>query len=101
MIIYNVTANVEENIAEEWLMWMKETHIPNVMNTGCFKEFKILKLLNEQPDASGITYAVQYFVQDMKTMHEYTSKYATGLQMEVLEKYGQRVVAFRTLLEEV
>ena len=36
MIIYNVTINIEEAATAEWLAWMQETHIPDVIATGKF-----------------------------------------------------------------
>ena len=36
MIIYNVTCNVENEILKDWLQWMVEIHIPDVMQTGFF-----------------------------------------------------------------
>gem|GEM_PF-5619184 len=29
-ILYNVTINIDHNTSEEWLQWMKSTHIPDV-----------------------------------------------------------------------
>jgi hypothetical protein len=48
MIIYNVTVNVDEDVAVEWLQWMKETHIPDVMKTGMFLESRICRVLAEE-----------------------------------------------------
>ena len=31
MIVYNVTVSVDENITSDWLAWMKDEHIPEVM----------------------------------------------------------------------
>lgn len=31
MIIYNVTVNIEHNVHDEWLKFMKDEHIPDVM----------------------------------------------------------------------
>ena len=42
MIIYNVTCHMDLALAEEWLRWMQEIHIPEVMATGCFLDVKIL-----------------------------------------------------------
>ena len=36
MIIYNVTCNVEKEILQDWLQWMVEIHVPDVMPTGFF-----------------------------------------------------------------
>ncbi len=38
MIIYNVTVNVEKEVEEVWVNWMKETHIPEILATGLFHE---------------------------------------------------------------
>lgn len=101
MIIYNVTVNVEQSIADEWLHWMKKEHIPKVMKTGCFEDFKVLKMLNEHTDVEGLTYAVQYFAENIKIINTYFSQHAPGLQNESFRKYGEKAVAFKTLLEEV
>jgi hypothetical protein len=59
MIIYNVTVKIDTAYHEEWLKWMKETHIPDVMRTGCFTENRMLKVLTgDEPDGS--TYSIQY-----------------------------------------
>ncbi len=42
MYIYNVTVTLEKEIQSEWLRWMKEIHIPDVMRTGFFIENKIV-----------------------------------------------------------
>ena len=31
MYIYNVTVNIDESIAQEWLTWMQESHIPEML----------------------------------------------------------------------
>ena len=48
MILYNVTINIDATIQKEWLIWMKEIHIPKVMETGCFTENKVCRILAEE-----------------------------------------------------
>ena len=38
MLVYNVTVKVNTDIHEEWLEWMKKTHIPEVLATGYFSK---------------------------------------------------------------
>lgn len=99
MILYNVTVNIDKDVAGEWLLWMKEEHIPDVMATGLFLENKIFRLLNEEEDNGGITYAIQYFAASMEKIQQYQLNYAPVLQAKHNEKYGDQFVAFRTLLE--
>lgn len=97
MIVYNVTVNVENDIREEWLKWMKEIHIPDVMKTGCFFESKIFKILvNEE---SGTSFSIQYSCHTMQQYEKYKAEFAPKLQQDVKIKFADKFVAFRTLLE--
>ena len=99
MIIYNVTVCIDEAIHEEWLQWMKEDHIPKVMATNKFLEYKICKLLYaEQSDP---TFAIQYTCESEDVLNDYQKNFAPQLQKEHTEKYEGRFAAFRTLLEVV
>ena len=41
MILYNVTVGIDEDVEEEWLVWMIKIHIPEVMATEMFKTFEM------------------------------------------------------------
>jgi hypothetical protein len=97
MYIYNVTVNIEAGIQEEWLKWMREKHIPDVMKTGCFTENRIVKVLNV--DDEGHTYSIQYTFKEMHDIERYQAEFAKKLQAEHTEKFKDRYAAFRTLLE--
>ncbi len=99
MIIYNVTVNIEKDVHDEWLQWMKTKHIPDVMATGYFLENKLCKVLVEEEQ--GITYSFQYFAKNMKDVEEYIDKHAPRLRKEVNDRYADKFVAFRTLLEVI
>ncbi|NUM50946.1 MAG: DUF4286 family protein [Flavobacteriales bacterium] len=99
MIIYNVTISIDPSEHENWLEWMRNYHIPNVMQTGCFTHYKICKILSTQPDETGITYAIQYTCNSINELNQYQEKFAGSLQKEHSEKYRGKFAAFRTILE--
>ena len=99
MIIYNVTVIIEEAVEQEWLTWMKQVHIPDVMSTGYFLDNKICRILAESD--GGISYAVQYTCKNMDDLNEYQKEHAPKLQKEHSAKYDGKFAAFRTLLEVV
>ncbi|MDB5263299.1 MAG: hypothetical protein JWQ14_2582 [Adhaeribacter sp.] len=101
MLLYNVTISIDNAVASEWLKWMKETHIPEVMATTYFVKFQICKMLSEEADTGGVTYAIQYFCRNMDDFEEYQRDYAPTLQAKQLQRYPNQFVAFRTLLELV
>ena len=97
MYIYNVTVSVDKTVHDEWLIWMREKHIPDVMNTGCFVESKIIRVLHEND--TGHTYSFQYTFKHMSDIEKYQKEFAPALQADVKQKYGDKFNAFRTLLE--
>lgn len=101
MIIYNVTCNIPEEIEAEWVHWMKHEHIPEVIASEKFTGFKMLKLLTSAADNEGVNYAVQYFCHSMQDYIDYAEHHAPALKQKTYLKYGDKVLAFRTLLEEV
>ncbi len=100
MIIYNVTVKVNPQVAQEWLRWMREVHIPDVMATGYFEDYKILHLVGHDDD-QGITYAIQYSCKDLDTLQQYQARAAARLQQEHAERFKDHFVAFRTILEVI
>ncbi|MDN3596163.1 DUF4286 family protein [Zunongwangia endophytica] len=64
MVIYNVTTNVQEDVHQEWLKWMKSEFIPAMLKTGKFKKALMTKVLAKEP-MGGITYSVQYTAESM------------------------------------
>ena len=100
MILYNVTVAVDRKIEQEWLIWMKNIHIPEVMETNQFESFKIFKVMNtDDPESS--SYSVQYFAESIKNIQMYMAAFAPELQQKALLKWPNKIAAFRTLLESV
>ncbi|MFN8247392.1 MAG: DUF4286 family protein [Ferruginibacter sp.] len=100
MIIYNVTIKVDQSIAANWLTWLQTEHIPEVTGTGCFTKANILRLL-EVDDTEGPTYAVQYFAESKALYNRYIEKHAPEMRRKSFEKWGDRFIAFRSVMEVI
>jgi hypothetical protein len=98
MILYNVTVNIDNEVEQEWLQWMKEVHIPDVMATGQFLENKLFKLLHESEDNS-TNYSVQYFAKTLDHVLEYQERHSKKLQEDANQKFKDRFVVFRSVME--
>lgn len=99
MYIYNVTINIEETIHNEWLHWMKEEHIPDMLATGKFSKALMTKVIVEE-EMGGITYSVQYTTNNKETLQKYYAEDADHLRAES-NRFVGKFVAFRTELEIV
>jgi len=99
MFLYNVTLILDDAAAEEWLQWMQEIHIPEVLATGMFVSNRLLKVVDSPNE--GVTYCAQYIAETLENYTEYQKNYAPVLQEKLNEKFKNRFVAYRTLMEYV
>lgn len=100
MFIYNVTTKVHESIKSDWLAWLNEEHIPDIINTGCFTHATVLQLL-EVDDSEGPTYAVQYFAESKSLYNNYIEKFAAQMRQKAFDKWGNKFIAFRSVMQVV
>ena len=100
MFVYNITMKVDNTIEEEWILWQKEIHIPEIMSTDYFYDHRFFKLL-EQDEDEGKTYVIQYFALEKKDYEDYIHHHAQVLREKAFLKWGNQFMAFRTLLKSV
>ena len=101
MILYCVTCLVDDSIHDEWLDWMKNAHLPEVMATGKFISYKIYQIDPHQDKDSGTSYSIQYRLETRELLQDYSVNYGPALKAKTTAKFGEKVMAFRTVLEEV
>ena len=98
MIIYNVTTNIHESVHDQWMTWMQEKHIKDVLGTGKFSSARMVKVLVEE-EMGGTTYSIQYTTDSKATLENYYLEDAPRLRQEGLALFGDKMLAFRTELE--
>ncbi|WP_310554689.1 DUF4286 family protein [Flavobacterium sp.] len=98
MIIYNVTTNIHESVHDQWMAWMQEKHIKEVLATGKFTSARMVKVLIEE-EMGGTTYSVQYTTDSKATLEKYYQEDAPKLREEGLRLFGDKMLAFRTELQ--
>ncbi len=97
-ILYNITIKIESALYEEWLHWMKSVHIPDVMATGHFESYRLTRILGDD-DEHGVGFAIQYIASDLDSFQNYQKNFAKKLQKEHSDRYPNKYVAFRTLMQ--
>lgn len=97
MLIYNITVTVEESIQDDWLGWMKNTHIPNMMATGFFLENRFAKVMFAREE--GISYSVQFICPNMADLQAFQGQHAPSLQQAMKDAWGGKYITFTTVLE--
>jgi hypothetical protein len=98
MITYNITVKVSAAIASDWVFWQKETHMPEVLSTGCFTHAQMLELL-EVDNEEGPTYVVQFFAESKAQYNLYHEKFAAELRQKSFDRWGNQFIAFRSVMK--
>lgn len=98
MIVYTLTANVDEDIAGEWLQWMKDEVLHFALQTQLPVKYKSFKVLN---DNEGVTYTFQIFFKDVLVYKLFLSEYHADFSKIINAKYTDKAVYFNTLLQQL
>jgi hypothetical protein len=100
MVLFSLTVNIDKEIENEWLDWMKQSFIPSLWLTGFFQEKRFLKLLNEEENG-GCTYSLQLTLDKLETFQHFENNHLEDFRKMLYGKYSGRLVDFYTILEKV
>jgi hypothetical protein len=100
MLLHNITFNVENNIHDQWLNWMRNNFVPAVMATKLPRKSLIMRLLTEI-DNNGMTYSFQFYFEEMEDFMSYEMNFRSKIMNDMHQVFQGKYVMFSTLLEEV
>lgn len=92
--IYAVSVHIEPSAEKEWLNWMINQHIPDVLKTGCFVNSKIYKVEHEDPNH--VIYSIQYMYKNKEDFEKYEKEFAKDLRNQHNTLFGKYTLAFRS-----
>ena len=97
-IQYYVWICVEADTAEEWKKWMKNTHIPKVMQTGAFSSQKLYACEGPRCGTHQRAFFICYEAKSEEELQKYLSKKASLLRDEHNQRYFGKFQAERFVL---
>ena len=100
MIIQNTTTQIPWPIHAQWLRWMQNECIPEIMASGYFESFQFVKVLNID-DLEGPMYALQLYAVDMEAVNAFNLEMAATLAQKVQERWGESALSFTSLMEVI
>ena len=96
-MLYNVTVSIDPSIESDWVLWMQESHIPEVLQTKCFHKCVLSKVHGNE--AGECTFSVLYWALSNEDYERYHLVHAPRLQAEHSARYEGKFVAFRTTMD--
>lgn len=101
MIIYNITYSVEPSVADSFIQWMKENHVPKVNVLPEIKALKIYKLRTDLGEGHGVNFTFQYVFNQNIELDLFLKNHSDNLRNEVFRKFHGFYADFDTVLDEV
>lgn len=98
MLIFNTTFLVSDRIHGIWLKWVREQHIPFMLESGMLTAPQVAKVISAE-DQEGTSYSVQFCVADMQTLENWHIKYSKIFEQLFAAKFGSEGMFFASVLE--
>lgn len=100
MYTVNITTKVDHDILTDWLLWQKDVHIPALMDTGCFEQYRFQQLLS-QDDEDGKVFVLQLVTASKESYHTFLENFERDLKNDSFSKWGENCFEFRSLLQNI
>lgn len=92
-ITYEVAARVESSLLEAYESYMRDTHIPDVVRTGCFLHARLER-------AGAGAYRTSYYAASRADLDRYLEEHAPRLREHMTRRFPYGVALERTIWED-
>ena len=99
MLIYNTTFHTEDDVHDHFLIWLRESYIPEVEKYGILKLPRLCRVLSHHDE--GTSYSLQWEVDDSTCLHRWHLDQGKTFNEELTRMFGNKVIGFPTLMEVV
>ncbi|ADQ79397.1 hypothetical protein Palpr_1250 [Paludibacter propionicigenes WB4] len=98
MLIFNITYLVSDKVRAPWLTWVREQHIPFMLNSNYFTQPQLARVITSA-EQEGTSFSVQFRVEDMRTLKLWNQEFSAEFKEECSRQFGSEVVFFTTVLD--
>lgn len=85
MMIYQVSVWIDHEREADWLAWMRDHHIQDVLNTGHFTGAELLQ--GEEQPRENACYTIRYHAPDQAALDAYQAGPAAALKADHLARF--------------
>lgn len=93
MIRYEVTLECSESTAPELERWMRNTHIPDMLATGCFDDIHF--------DRADGRFRTVYRANASSHVERYLSEHAERMRLQFRQRFPEGVAISRDVWEQI
>jgi len=100
MLIFNTTYLVSDKVHSAWLKWIREQHIPFMLDTTYFSQPQVAGVITSDKE-DGTSFSVQFLISNMRTLKMWNQQFSSVLKENCSQQFGPEVLFFTTVLEMV
>lgn len=98
MLVYNTTYQVNIEDARNFVIWIHQCYIPNVIEFGQLKKPRLSRIISHKEEGSEC-FSLQFEVESSARLHHWYNKQGAQLNKELIDLFKEKVVAFTTLMD--
>lgn len=99
MLIYNTTFHAEERVHDNFLIWLKESYIPETESGNILSAPRLCRILSHHDE--GFVYSLQWNVESSAMLHRWHTTQGVKFNEELQKIFGDKVTGFPTLMEAI
>jgi len=100
MIVFNTTYCIDKKTVSEALGYLRETYIPSVLISNLFANPRLCRVLGSSDD-EGENYSLQFETESVEALEKWYAERGRTLHGALINRFGEQVTAFATLLQPV
>jgi hypothetical protein len=101
MILFNTTCSVAHEVADNFVNWYHEQLKEAIRSLKYVSDVRLLILRQEADQDTGTTFALQVLLVSRGALHTYLQKDVATHEKMRRDRFGNQLVEFSTILEEV
>ena len=90
---------VDDDVHDNFMIWIKESYIPEVQKHGALKAPRICRILSHREEGSA--YSLQWEVESSGLLHRWHLEQGVRLNDELVKIFKDKVIGFPTLMEVI
>ena len=98
MLLYNTTFHVDEDVQENFLIWLHEVYMEEAKKNGLLVNPRLCHILSHKEEGSD-SYSLQWEVENSAMLHQWHMQQGARLNSELVKIFKDKVVGIPTLME--
>ena len=99
MIILSITTALQNDVEHEWVGFMKNDHIPSLMEEGMVDSFRFVRVMPQE--GVDVAYNLQLRFVNIQHFNDFQTHKGPQFAQIQLNKYPGKIAQFSTVLEEL